>query len=102
MGCLCRCGPGAEARRQREGAGSRLGYYYPTARFDVAAATGPAIPILGDILRYTLAPLLGRIVWPALMRKIFGPAEVPQKFTEGFPAALALRPLSSAPARREP
>ena len=68
------------------------GYYYPTARFDVAAATGPAIPILGDILRYTLAPLLGRIVWPALMRKIFGPAEVPQKFTQGFPAALALRP----------
>ena len=68
------------------------GYYYPTARVDVAAASGPAIPILGDILRYTLAPLLGRIVWPALMRKIFGPAEVPQKFTKGFPAGLALRP----------
>jgi pimeloyl-ACP methyl ester carboxylesterase len=68
------------------------GYYYPTARVDVAAASGPAIPILGDILRYTLAPLLGRIVWPALMRKIFGPAKVPQKFTKGFPAGLALRP----------
>ena len=68
------------------------GYYYPTARVDVAAASGPAIPILGDILRYTLAPLLGRIMWPALMRKIFGPAEVPQKFTKGFPAGLALRP----------
>ena len=68
------------------------GYYYPTARVDVAAASGPAIPILGDILRYTLVPLLGRIIWPALMRKIFGPAEVPQKFTEGFPAGLALRP----------
>ena len=68
------------------------GYYYPTARVDVAAASGPAIPILGDILRYTLAPLLGRIVWPALMRKMFGPAEVPQKFTKGFPAGLALRP----------
>ena len=68
------------------------GYYYPTARVDVAAASGPAIPILGDILRYTVAPLLGRIVWPALMRKIFGPAEVPQKFTNGFPAGLALRP----------
>ena len=68
------------------------GYYYPTARVDVAAASGPAIPILGDILRYTLVPLLGRIIWPALMRKIFGPAEVPQKFTNGFPAGLALRP----------
>ncbi|HYI84228.1 MAG TPA: alpha/beta hydrolase [Acetobacteraceae bacterium] len=68
------------------------GYYYPTARVDVAAASGPAIPVLGDILRHTLAPLLGRIAWPVLMRKIFGPAEVPQKFTRGFPASLALRP----------
>ena len=68
------------------------GYYYPTARIDVAAASGPAIPILGDILRYTVAPLLGRIIWPAVMRKIFGPAAVPRKFTKGFPAGLALRP----------
>jgi pimeloyl-ACP methyl ester carboxylesterase len=68
------------------------GYYYPTTRIDVAAASGPAIPILGDILRYTVAPLLGRMMWPALMRKIFGPAEVPRKFTKGFPAGLALRP----------
>ena len=68
------------------------GYYYPTARLDVAAASGPAIPILSDILRYTLAPILGRIMWPLMMRKIFGPAEVPQKFTDGFPHGLALRP----------
>ena len=68
------------------------GYYYPTARVDVAAASMPAMPILGDIFRYTLAPLLGRIMWPYLMRKIFGPAEVPNKFTKGFPVGLALRP----------
>ncbi len=68
------------------------GYYFPTARVDVVAGSGPAIPILGDILRYTLAPLLGRIAWPAVMRKIFGPAETPRKFTKGFPRALALRP----------
>ncbi len=68
------------------------GYYFPTARVDVVAGSGPAIPILGDILRYTLTPLLGRIAWPALMRKIFGPAETPRKFTKGFPRALALRP----------
>lgn len=68
------------------------GYYYPTGRVDVAAASGPAIPILGDIIRYTLAPIMGRIIWPLVMRKIFGPAEVPQKFTDGFPKGLALRP----------
>ena len=36
------------------------GYYYPTPRVEAVAASGPAIPILGDILRYTLAPLVGR------------------------------------------
>lgn len=68
------------------------GYYYPTPRMDAVAASGPAIPILGDILRYTVAPLLSRVLWPTVMRKIFGPAEVPAKFARGFPKELALRP----------
>jgi pimeloyl-ACP methyl ester carboxylesterase len=68
------------------------GYYYPTPRVDAIAASGPAIPIIGDILRYTVTPLLGRALWPAVMRKIFGPAKVPAKFANGFPKELALRP----------
>jgi pimeloyl-ACP methyl ester carboxylesterase len=68
------------------------GYFYPTARVDVVAAAGPAVPIVGDILRYTLAPLVGRILWPRLMRKIFGPADTPRKFRQEFPKGLALRP----------
>jgi pimeloyl-ACP methyl ester carboxylesterase len=68
------------------------GYYYPTARLDAAALSGPAVPVLGDVLRYTLAPLLGRALWPRLMRKIFGPASMPESFAAGFPRGLALRP----------
>ncbi|HET9068550.1 MAG TPA: alpha/beta fold hydrolase [Amaricoccus sp.] len=68
------------------------GYYYPTARLDLVPLSMPAVPLLGDIFRHTLAPLVGRLIWPALMRKIFGPAEVPQKFVDGFPKGLALRP----------
>jgi pimeloyl-ACP methyl ester carboxylesterase len=68
------------------------GYYYPSLRPDAAALSGPAIPILGDILRYTLAPLVGRALWPRLMRKIFEPARMPESFAEGFPRGLALRP----------
>ena len=68
------------------------GYYYPTARLDVVAMSGPAIPGFGDVLRYTLAPLASRLLWPAALRKIFGPREVPAKFTEGFPKELAVRP----------
>jgi len=67
------------------------GYYYPTVRADVVALSGPAVPILGDIVRYTLSPLLGRLTWPLQMRKIFGTASVPEKFG-AFPSEMAMRP----------
>ena len=66
------------------------GYYYPTARADVVALSGPAIPLFGDLLRYTISPILGRLMWPLLMRKLFGPARVPKKF-RAFPKEMALR-----------
>jgi len=67
------------------------GYYFPTARADVLMQSGPAIPGLGDILAHTLSPLLSRLLWPAMLRKMFGPRPVPHKF-EGFPMAMAVRP----------
>ncbi len=67
------------------------GYYYPTVRADVVALSGPAIPVLGDVVRYTLSPLLGRLMWPLLMRKMFGPAAVPDKFG-AFPSEMTMRP----------
>jgi len=67
------------------------GYYYPGPRADVVALSGPAIPVLGDIARWTVAPLLSRLLWPAMLRKIFGPRSVPAKFA-GFPKEMALRP----------
>ena len=68
------------------------GYYYPTARVDVWLLSGPAIPVLGDVLRYTLVPLIARLAWPLIMRKIFGPAVEPPSFARDFPAEMALRP----------
>jgi pimeloyl-ACP methyl ester carboxylesterase len=67
------------------------GYYYPTARLDVVAIGAAALPIVGDIFSHTLSPLLSRLTWPLVMRKIFGPNLVPEKF-EGFSKELALRP----------
>ena len=67
------------------------GYYYPTVRADVVALSGPAVPVLGDVVRHTISPLLGRLMWPLLMRKIFGPASVPEKF-ESFPSEMTMRP----------
>nr|WP_111298542.1 alpha/beta hydrolase [Paracoccus saliphilus] len=67
------------------------GYYYPTARLDVALMSGPALPVIGDVARYTASPLLARLLWPALLKKLFGPRRVPAKFS-GFPKGLAVRP----------
>jgi pimeloyl-ACP methyl ester carboxylesterase len=67
------------------------GYYYPTLRPDVIAVSAPAVPLVGDVLRYTIAPIVSRVMWPLLMTKIFGPRSVPEKF-EGFPKEMALRP----------
>ncbi|MDQ1816047.1 alpha/beta hydrolase [Massilia sp. CCM 9210] len=67
------------------------GYYYPGLRLDVPLASAPALPLLGQVLRNTVAPLLGRLLWPALTRRMFGPAAVPERFSE-FPAWMSLRP----------
>ncbi|MDQ1902265.1 alpha/beta hydrolase [Paracoccus sp. WLY502] len=67
------------------------GYYFPTARVDMALLSGPAVPLLGDVARHTVAPIASRLIWPLLMRKIFGPAPVPEKF-RAFPEEMAVRP----------
>lgn len=35
--------------------------------------SGPAIPIAGDLLRYTIAPIISWIMLPRLFRKLFAP-----------------------------
>jgi pimeloyl-ACP methyl ester carboxylesterase len=67
------------------------GYYYPTFRPDVVALSAPAVPFFGDALRYTLSPIVSRLMWPLAIAKIFGPQAAPQKFV-GFPKGMALRP----------
>ncbi len=67
------------------------GYYYPTVRADVVGMSGPAVPLVGDIMRYSISPILSRLIWPLVMRKLFGPQPVPEKFA-GFPKAMAVRP----------
>lgn len=67
------------------------GYYYPSARVDLAFLSLPALPVVGDLASHTISPLLARIMWPFFLGKIFGPRSVPKKF-EGFPEEMAVRP----------
>lgn len=67
------------------------GYYYPTLRLDVALLSPPALPIVGDVMRHTISPLLGRLTWPLFLHRLFGPAPVPPRFAD-FPRDMVLRP----------
>jgi len=67
------------------------GYYYPSARLDVPIAAMPAIPVLGDLMRFTVSPLLGRLAWPLAAKGMFSPSEVTESFRREDPWML-LRP----------
>lgn len=67
------------------------GYYYPSLRLDAPVLSPPAVPVLGDVLRFTLAPLLGRLMWPLMVRQLFKPSPVPEQF-RALPKWMMLRP----------
>ena len=68
------------------------GYFYPSPRLDAVLQTPPAIPGIGDLLRYTVSPLLAAALLPKLYRTLFAPAPVPERFEDEFPHDLLLRP----------
>jgi pimeloyl-ACP methyl ester carboxylesterase len=68
------------------------GYYWPTARLDAPLLGGPAIPGVGDVMRFTVSPLLGRLMTPLALKQMFSPAKVPESFRRGFASDMSLRP----------
>ncbi|WOH63431.1 alpha/beta hydrolase [Bradyrhizobium sp. BWA-3-5] len=77
------------------------GYYFPTQRWDFWMLSGPAIPVLGDLVRYTVAPIISWAILPGLIRKLFAPRSVPDNFKHDFPASLTLRPKQLRAAAEE-
>jgi pimeloyl-ACP methyl ester carboxylesterase len=77
------------------------GYYFPTWRWDFWMMSGPAIPVLGDIMRYTVAPAISWSILPSLVRKIFAPCSVPDDFNNRFPSSLTVRPKQLRAAAEE-
>ena len=67
------------------------GYYFGTARPDVIPFSVPAIPLLGDLIASTTAPLTGLLTGPLAVKASFSPAPVSEKFGD-FPLGLTLRP----------
>ena len=70
------------------------GYYFPTWRWDFWMMSGPAIPVLGDLVRYTIAPIISWAILPALFRKLFAPCSI----SRGLHASLSFLPDDPAEA----
>ena len=68
------------------------GYYFPTFRLDALLISGGAIPVLGDILRYTISPLFGWLTMPMTKRMMFAPSPMAARFKAEYSTAMALRP----------
>ena len=67
------------------------GYYFPSPRLDVALSSPPALPVVGDLMRYTVAPLAGRLLWRTTLKRAFTPQPIPASY-RAMPAWMALRP----------
>jgi pimeloyl-ACP methyl ester carboxylesterase len=50
------------------------------------------VPVLGDVLRHTVSPLLGAALMPLVVKGMFAPRPVPERFKAGFSAGMAVRP----------
>jgi pimeloyl-ACP methyl ester carboxylesterase len=68
------------------------GYYKPTMRMDVPLVAPPAIPVIGDVLRYTVSPLMGAALMPLNVKAMFSPLDVPKRFKREFPYGFPVRP----------
>ena len=68
------------------------GYYYPTARLDVVIQTPASLPVIGQLVRYTLWPLAARLCAPAAFKFLFSPLKVPSAFRKAYSVPMATRP----------
>ena len=81
-----------EPKAQVSGLVLLSGYYFPTARKDVYLQSPSAMPVIGDVMRFTVSPLLGWVLIPGIYKQLFSPSAVVPRFATGFPIGLSLRP----------
>jgi pimeloyl-ACP methyl ester carboxylesterase len=92
LGALVALNLGLEHPEALSGLVLMAGYYHPDLRLSALARAGAAVPILGDALRWTLSPLLARVLAPMRLRRGFAPAKPPADVAARFPVGLAARP----------
>ncbi|SAL00683.1 alpha/beta fold family hydrolase [Caballeronia fortuita] len=92
LGCLVATAMALDPKMDIRGITLISGYFYPTPRADVAISAPAAIPVLGDVMRYTVSPIVGRMMYDRTIDAMFAPRAVPDSFHTYVPRELVLRP----------
>jgi pimeloyl-ACP methyl ester carboxylesterase len=69
------------------------GYYYPTARVDALLTVPVALPVLGDVMRYTVTAVSALLMLKGLVRAMFAPRDVPADFMATLSKEMMVRPI---------
>ena len=69
------------------------GYYYPTLRLDALLTAPVALPVVGDVMRYTVTALSARAMLNGMVKGLFAPKEVPAGFFPALSREMMLRPV---------
>ena len=69
------------------------GYYYPTVRVDALLTAPVAMPVLGDLMRYTVTAASARALIGRTVERMFRPNEVPANFFPVLSREMMLRPV---------
>jgi hypothetical protein len=69
------------------------GYYYPSARVDALLTAPVALPLLGDVMRYTVTALSARLMLDGMVEAMFAPREVPGGYQTTLSREMLVRPV---------
>ena len=69
------------------------GYYYPSTRVDAVLTAPVALPVLGDVMRYTVTAVSGRLMLDGLVKGMFAPRDLPPSFLPLLSREMMLRPI---------
>ncbi len=67
---------------------------FPEPRLEHILFGPRAMPVAGDIISYTAAPLFDALMGPVLARIMFSPQDIPERMRAEFPFQLVLQPRS--------
>jgi pimeloyl-ACP methyl ester carboxylesterase len=69
------------------------GYFYPGFRVDALLTAPVALPVVGDVMRYTVTAVSGRLMLGKVGKALFSPQEVPDQFFPVISREMMLRPV---------